>query len=139
MGALAIEPALSWALFKEALQSDISDIQGGTTAEGIHLGAMAGTVDLIQRCYTGIELRDDELWFNPVLPEELSRLTFQLRHRRHALHVDLTDDVLSVASEPASTDPITIRLKGELVGWRPVRQCRSPSPHKPPAALNEDI
>ena len=103
----------SWALFKQALHSDIGDIQGGTTAEGIHLGAMAGTVDLIQRCYTGIELRDDELWFNPVLPDELTRLSFQVRYRRHSLHVDITNDVLSVASEPASIDPVTIRLKGE--------------------------
>ncbi len=43
----------AWKLFAEALESDISDIQGGTTGEGIHLGAMAGTVDLIQRCFTG--------------------------------------------------------------------------------------
>jgi trehalose/maltose hydrolase-like predicted phosphorylase len=100
-------------VFKQALQSDINDIQGGTTAEGIHLGAMAGTVDLIQRCYTGIELRDNELWFNPVLPDELSRLNFQLRYRRHSLHVDITDDVLSVASESASADPVTIRVKDE--------------------------
>jgi trehalose/maltose hydrolase-like predicted phosphorylase len=103
----------SWALFKQALHSDISDIQGGTTAEGIHLGAMAGTVDLIQRCYTGIELRDDELWFNPVLPDELSRLSFQVRYRGHSLHVDITNDMLRVASEPASIDAVKIRLKGE--------------------------
>ncbi|HSJ97704.1 MAG TPA: beta-phosphoglucomutase family hydrolase, partial [Myxococcota bacterium] len=32
--------------FSEALQSDVSDIQQGTTAEGVHLGAMAGTIDL---------------------------------------------------------------------------------------------
>ena len=35
--------------FAEALQSDVSDVQQGTTAEGVHLGAMAGTVDLVQR------------------------------------------------------------------------------------------
>ena len=45
----------SWEFFLEALESDIADIQGGTTAEGIHLGAMAGTLDLLQRCYTGLE------------------------------------------------------------------------------------
>ena len=27
--------------FEQALQSDIADVQGGTTAEGVHLGAMA--------------------------------------------------------------------------------------------------
>ncbi len=103
----------SWALFKQALRSDIGDIQDGTTAEGIHLGAMAGTVDLIQRCYTGIELRGDELWFNPLLPHELSRLSFKLRHRGHSLHVDITEDALSVASETVSTEPVALRLKGE--------------------------
>lgn len=99
----------------------------GTTAEGIHLGAMAGTVDLIQRCYTGIELRDDELWSNPVLPDDLSRLSFQLRYRGHSLHGDTTDDALNVASDPASLDPVTLRLKARLVGWRPAWPCRSRS------------
>ena len=38
----------------------MADTQGGTTKEGIHLGAMAGTIDILQRCYTGsasIDLR----------------------------------------------------------------------------------
>jgi HAD superfamily hydrolase (TIGR01509 family) len=39
----------SLRFFAEALQSDVTDIQHGTTSEGVHLGAMAGTVDLIQR------------------------------------------------------------------------------------------
>jgi HAD superfamily hydrolase (TIGR01509 family) len=51
----------SWSLFTEALHSDIADVQGGTTREGIHLGAMAGTVDLLQRCFPGLEPRGDEL------------------------------------------------------------------------------
>ena len=50
--------------FAEALQSDVSDIQQGTTAEGVHLGAMAGTVDLVQRVSTGIEITGDVLRLN---------------------------------------------------------------------------
>lgn len=57
----------SWQLFKEALHSGIDDIQGGTTPEGIHLGAMAGSVDLLQRGYTGIETRGDVLRLTPLL------------------------------------------------------------------------
>jgi Glycosyl hydrolase family 65 central catalytic domain len=49
----------SWQFVLEALESDVSDTQGGTTSEGIHLGAMAGTLDLLQRCYTGLEVRED--------------------------------------------------------------------------------
>ena len=39
--------------FAEALQSDVTDSQHGTTAEGVHLGAMAGTVDQVVRVSTG--------------------------------------------------------------------------------------
>jgi trehalose/maltose hydrolase-like predicted phosphorylase len=47
----------TWEFFRRALESDIADIQGGSTPEGIHLGAMAGTVDLLRRCYSGLEVR----------------------------------------------------------------------------------
>ena len=50
----------------DALGSDIGDVQGGTTAEGIHLGAMAGTVDMVKRGYSGIESRGDVVWVNPL-------------------------------------------------------------------------
>jgi alpha,alpha-trehalase len=89
--------AQSWRLFTEALESDVNDIQGGTTPEGIHLGAMAGTVDLVQRCYTGIEMRDEVLWLNPYLPEDLCGLAFSIRYRNHWLRLEITHDVLRVA------------------------------------------
>ncbi len=53
-------------MVQEALEADIADIQGGTTGEGIHLGAMAGTLDLVQRGLTGLETREDALWVDPV-------------------------------------------------------------------------
>lgn len=73
----------SWPLFVEALGADVADAQGGTTSEGIHLGAMAGTVDLVQRCYLGLEIRDDALWLNPRLPDELDALETTIRYRGH--------------------------------------------------------
>src|SRR5690606_23128051 len=75
--------AASWRFFREALRSDIDDSQGGTTAEGIHLGAMAGTVDLLTRCYTGLELRDGALHLSPLTPAALPALSFELRYRDH--------------------------------------------------------
>ncbi|HCU26085.1 MAG TPA: trehalose 6-phosphate phosphorylase [Deltaproteobacteria bacterium] len=71
----------SWRIFQEALKSDVEDIQGGTTHEGIHLGAMAGTVDLLQRAYTGLELREDILRLNPCLPMDLTEMNFRIRYR----------------------------------------------------------
>jgi beta-phosphoglucomutase family hydrolase len=100
----------SWSLFAEALQSDISDVQGGTTREGIHLAAMAGTIDLLQRCFTGLELRGDELHFHPVLPNELRRLALRLRYRQHSLSVDITQDAVTLASDPSDADAISITV-----------------------------
>ena len=98
----------SWKLFQEALHSDIEDIQGGTTPEGIHLGAMSGTIDLIQRCHMGIEMRDGILWFNPLLPYELSDVRLQIRYRGHWLSIHLTEEKLTVSFERGWSQPVLI-------------------------------
>ncbi|HSL17028.1 MAG TPA: glycosyl hydrolase family 65 protein [Methylomirabilota bacterium] len=100
----------SWDLFGDALRSDVDDIQGGTTPEGIHLGAMAGTVDMLTRGYTGLETRDEVLWFNPCLPDELARLHQHIRYRGHALEVTVTHDTLTVCALGGNQPPIKIAL-----------------------------
>jgi alpha,alpha-trehalase len=98
----------SWQLFTEALQSDIADVQGGTTPEGIHLGAMAGSVDLLQRGYPGIEMTAGRLRFNPCLPRELQRLAFRINYRGQALEVAITSDRLSIRCLHCAAEPIRI-------------------------------
>ncbi len=104
----------SWDLFCTALNSDFHDLQGGTTEEGIHLGAMAGTVDLIQRCYTGIEVRSNTLTFNPLLPEELNRLETTLHYRGQTLDIAVTRESLVVSSRPFTALPVTIAYRGHV-------------------------
>jgi trehalose/maltose hydrolase-like predicted phosphorylase len=100
--------------FAEALQSDVSDIQQGTTAEGIHLGAMAGTVDLVQRVSTGIEVRGDVLRLNPELPREIERLDMCIRYRGHSLDLRLTRDSLTVHGHDDAAAPISLCVDGKL-------------------------
>jgi len=109
----------SWSLFTQALQSDIGDVQGGTTREGIYLGAMAGTIDLLQRCFSGLELRGEELHFRPALPDELRRLAFRLRYRQHSLSVDITQDALTLASDPSGVEAISIAAGGRYIVLHP--------------------
>ena len=80
----AIDPERSWERFLTALESDIGDIQGGTTREGIHMGVMAGTLDLIQHAYLGTEIRDDVLRFDPRLTDRLDGLSLPMQFRRTA-------------------------------------------------------
>jgi alpha,alpha-trehalase len=86
----------SWQLFQDALRADVEDIQGGTTPEGIHLGAMAATVDLVQRGYTGMTVRQRVLWFDPRLPDEMSELCLRLRFRGSWLDLQITHDAVEV-------------------------------------------
>jgi len=86
----------SYRLFQEALRSDVADVQGGTTSEGVHLGAMAGTVDLAKRGYTGAVIRDGVLWFDPSLPDEVGDLRTRFRVRGAWLDVHVDHETLEI-------------------------------------------
>ena len=105
----------SWKTFCEALESDISDVQGGTTAEGIHLGAMAGTVDLVQRVYTGLEIREGVLFFNPRLPSQLESIKFAIRYRGMRIDVHVAKDKLSISPRAdMKTEPVRIGVGNRI-------------------------
>jgi trehalose/maltose hydrolase-like predicted phosphorylase len=92
----ALDPQSSWDRFTLALESDIGDVQGGTTKEGIHLGVMAGTLDLIQRGYVGSVIRDGVVHFGPRLLDRLDGLSFPMQFRGTPLRVTLGSGALTV-------------------------------------------
>jgi len=75
------DPKLAWELYSEALESDYTDIQGGTTAEGIHAGVMGGTVLMLITSFAGINLMKDSLEINPSLPDNWDLLSFGFNFR----------------------------------------------------------
>jgi trehalose/maltose hydrolase-like predicted phosphorylase len=93
----AIDPESSWERFLVALRSDAEDIQGGTTKEGIHMGVMAGTLDLVQRSYAGTYISDGVLCFDPRLPNQLASLSFSMQFRQTPIQLTLTRDRLTLA------------------------------------------
>jgi trehalose/maltose hydrolase-like predicted phosphorylase len=104
-GILAnIDPESSWVRYMVALESDVGDVQGGTTQEGIHMGVMAGTLDLIQRGYMGSEIRDGVLYFDPKPVGNLDGLAFPMRFRGMPLEVKLEGNKLAVAAQSDGFD-----------------------------------
>ncbi|MDQ3636633.1 MAG: glycoside hydrolase family 65 protein [Actinomycetota bacterium] len=93
------DPDSSWERYMVALESDIGDIQGGTTREGIHLGVMAGTLDLLQRGYMGSEIRDGVLYFDPKLKDRLEGLSFSMRFRGTPFDVKVGAGKLTVTAQ----------------------------------------
>jgi trehalose 6-phosphate phosphatase len=100
--------------FVEALRSDVADVQGGTTAEGIHLAAMAGTIDVLQRCFAGVELRDDVLWLDPFWPKSLGTLEFSILYRDHVITLSIADHTVRVSSGPGTSPPVRVGCRGRL-------------------------
>jgi trehalose-phosphatase len=115
-GVLAeIDPESSWERFLIALESDIGDIQGGTTKEGIHMGVMSGTLDLVQRAYLGTEIRDDVLRFDPRLTDRLDGLSLVMQFRRASLRVSLDDGRLTVAAiDAVQGDPVRVGVRDDV-------------------------
>jgi trehalose/maltose hydrolase-like predicted phosphorylase len=107
-----IDRAHSWSLFSEALKADLQDTQGGTTREGIHLGAMAGTADIVLRCYAGIETRADVLHLHPVLPNEIGRASFEIIYRDQPVDIELTQRYARLRLLPCAADPIEVCVEG---------------------------
>src|SRR5215204_2635502 len=94
-----LDPESSWKMFMTALESDVGDVQGGTTQEGIHMGVMAGTLDLIQRGYVGAEIRDGTLYFSPKPNNWLDGLSLPMRFRKTSVEVTLKEGKLTVATQ----------------------------------------
>jgi trehalose/maltose hydrolase-like predicted phosphorylase/beta-phosphoglucomutase-like phosphatase (HAD superfamily) len=113
------EPEQAWQFLLHALESDIADVQGGTTAEGIHLGAMAGTVDLVLRGLTGMRARGEVLRFEPALPPEIKHLRFSVHYRGHRVDVALAEDRIEVGSRPGGAQPIKVLVHDETVELSP--------------------
>jgi len=76
LASMVGDEALSWDLYLGALTSDYKDVQGGTTAEGIHAGVMAGTVLAAIHTYAGLDLLGDIVRINPRLPDHWKRISF---------------------------------------------------------------
>ena len=94
------EEDLAMRFFMEALKSDIYDIQGGTTQEGIHVGVMAGSLDLFLRFFAGLSLLEDRVSLEPKLPPGWKKIKFRFRYRNIWFLVRMTKHQVKVTAEP---------------------------------------
>jgi trehalose/maltose hydrolase-like predicted phosphorylase/beta-phosphoglucomutase-like phosphatase (HAD superfamily) len=131
------EPELAWQFLMRALESDIADVQGGTTAEGIHLGAMAGTVDIVLRGLTGMRPRGEVLRFDPALPPQVKQLNFSVHYRGHRIDIELAEDHLRLSARPGDPRPIQVLVRDQTVELAPGQQREVLLERKPSATLQQ--
>lgn len=98
LASIAGDRQMSWKLYSEALASDFIDIQGGTTAEGIHAGVMAGTVLIALTTFAGISFEGEYLSLKPQLPDAWESMQFRLTFKGNRFEFKLSKTHLSVLS-----------------------------------------
>jgi trehalose/maltose hydrolase-like predicted phosphorylase len=105
----------AWSHVQQSLLGDVADLQGGTTGEGIHLGAMGGTLDLVQRCLTGLEPRGGALHVDPVPLPGLSRFRMSVHYHGHwGVGLTLHSGRLHVTVPDSDRAPVRIVVGGQL-------------------------
>ncbi|MGW2590203.1 glycoside hydrolase family 65 protein [Streptomyces sp. NPDC001515] len=104
----------AWDYVEEALLSDVADLQGGTTGEGVHLGAMAGTLDMVQRGVTGLEAGSEGLRVDPVVLPEIPRFSFTLCfHGHRGIRIRMKSGRIGISVPASSLGPLVVLLPAE--------------------------
>jgi len=94
---------LSWKLYQEALYSDYQDIQGGTTAEGIHTGVMAATIYVTLTTYAGVDIKKQQLTIQPNLPKKWTDMRFNLDHKGVHYQLTISKNTVQICSSQDTT------------------------------------
>jgi trehalose/maltose hydrolase-like predicted phosphorylase len=103
---------LSWELYQDALSSDYNDIQGGTTAEGIHMGVMAGTVLIAFYAYAGLNLRGDKIRIYPNMPKAWKELRFKFGFRGTRFQLSVKHGEVLLTPLHAGPEKIDVEING---------------------------
>ncbi|MCP4312476.1 MAG: HAD-IA family hydrolase [Bacteroidetes bacterium] len=103
---------IGWGLFMDALRSDLVDIQGGTTGEGIHCGVMAGTVCDVIFTFGGVNLKGEHPVIDPALPDHWQGLKFSFSFKGSHYQVAITGDEVKIFAENGGKEKIIVHLCG---------------------------
>ena len=119
-GALArLDPTGSWRFFQEALGTDLDAQHAASTAEGLHLGAMAGTLDVLQRHYLGLSPGEECLHLDPSLPPALRPVRLGFRYRGGDFGLAWTGTGLRIEAGAENRAPVTLLCRGRRETLRP--------------------
>ena len=113
-GAFArVDPAMSWRLFCQSLRPDAEPCNSATSEEGLHLSAMAGSIDVIQRHYLGLGFEPGVIKLDPAPPRELGPVKLKFAYRQDNFTLHWTGSVLKIAASPSNRARVTVRYRGK--------------------------
>ncbi len=103
---------LAYDYFRESAFVDLWDLDGNTV-DGLHLAALAGTLQVAFAGFGGARHFGEVLAFAPRLPEPLTRIAFRALYRGRRLCVEIGPTTTTYRL--ISGEPIVISHQGELL------------------------
>ncbi|MHA1560604.1 MAG: HAD-IA family hydrolase [Promethearchaeota archaeon] len=110
---------LSYTLFLKSLESDYSDIQNGSTGEGIHTGVMAGSILSSLFTYVGLNLRSDNIQINPRLPNSWDGIKFNFSYKKDLYYFEITPITIKFKIQNFSQKKIKISIVNKEITINP--------------------
>jgi trehalose/maltose hydrolase-like predicted phosphorylase len=119
-GALAnLDCEKSWQLFEQVVFTDLSGASSDEAKNGIHLGAMAGTLYILQHHYLGLQLYKGSVYLNPFFPTQLQYLRVRLQYQYNDLLIEKTDHHLHLTAADCNPSSMAIVYQGEARNLQP--------------------
>ncbi len=72
------------------------DNYNNDTEDGLHITSMAGTWLSVIKGFGGMRVKDDCLYFSPVIPDKWQSLSFNLRYRANNIHISFNNENLQI-------------------------------------------
>lgn len=91
-----------------------TDLEGTRASQGIHLGAMGGSLDLLLRGYGGLEFRDDALWVRPRLPAQLESFSLCVYYRQHPIRFRMDGSGVELTSLDSDAAEVRFGFEGQV-------------------------
>ena len=114
---------LSYDFYVDALQSDFKNVQGGTTAEGIHTGVMTGSALLTLTNYAGLHFDGTDVYLEPRLPKNWRGLEFCIQYREQSYRVEINHKKIKLTRLSSEVQQGNVFVSGQKVQFNDKNIC----------------
>ncbi|HAF29159.1 MAG TPA: family 65 glycosyl hydrolase [Bacteroidales bacterium] len=98
----------AYDLYLRTARLDIDDYNDEVD-QGLHITSMAGTYLSIVEGFGGMRLKNEELHFNPFIPQKWELFSFIVKYRENLLKVEVTKEKVTVCNQGGVTSKVFIR------------------------------
>ncbi|MFC2104564.1 glycosyl hydrolase family 65 protein, partial [Bacteroidota bacterium] len=98
----------AYELYLRTARLDIDDYND-EVYQGLHITSMAGTYLSVVEGFGGMRLKDDQLHFNPFIPDKWELYSFIVKYRDSLLKVEVTKEKVTVFNQCSDTTKVYVK------------------------------